>query len=485
MSKLVSMKYSGLTCRPPDSPVEPCPLAQCRGTGLVVRCGHKRAYQLRLPLKPAELQANPNRELHVLGGYDNALETLEITASGVKKPCPQHAGDLIQVWGGDELESFPAQKVKASVRSDRIAHAFEYIFPERIAPRRYSVEMGLCNGPEGLPATILVYPDLKWSIGLGLNLGRDQRSRSHGGSNEDEHTAWGLFGDVSLRNNGVERDLKPQFRRYMDSSLRFLKLAKTCCDTVAPKLSQIGDVEIQFDYPNLSLHYACELVEEDRSYPVVPMYSLVFKADPLFAVSGEVNILKWVIKMLPGGAVVLEILEQVYDKARHRMGPEAEAKCGIFFRAKGTVSGHARLDRKRRQSQPTAQGQLQGDILMTLEGKIEAKAEVLWVAFDCELSIGAEMGMGLIGEVHRDELGLYLLGRFYWSGITLVHVFHIEGDTKTADYKRKKAKRKGLNNATSTEGQRRKERHVLAERREWPEQPEPLYILRAGQGETE
>lgn len=485
---------------------EPCPANQkpCCFRKVTISCSHTkkseevglscRKYKLSLPLAPNSTKPS---ELHVLAGEKHGDK---ITVSLDAGSCHMGHEKWPNLVAQSDSEYLIGQKeLTIEARSKHISFLEnwkDYLWPLSESPREYYVYPNACEGAAGAAAIIKVFPNIKWEVEAMFSFGGKTKTDSLDEGNWSR-TRKQSAGSLSLPSIKFTYDKKteeiaPQFEKYAKHTLKLLNAVKEFSDTFGPLLTEIGNVEITVEYPNIGLNYTYQTVELEDDYGLDYSYAVTFKADPLIKVKGKTDILDWVLTAATGPLKV--ILLKIKKRLAKGLGKEGKvqvkAKLAIEFRVDAGISGELKWEKRKGQAVKDAskEGSIDMSIPITIEGIGGADLDVFMFSAGAGVKAGAKTAFGAKLYAGQDEdghHGIYAQGQLRWEGIKLYYCAYASGGLKTAEHPEDETPfpdgdslKTQSGSVGSIEGKHEsKEECELAKPRFWPDEPGKHYLL--------
>jgi len=469
--------------KPPEEATQPCPLGDCAVKSMVVKCGHaERSYSLKLPQNEKDKADNPNKELQVIAGNSKTPDKISVTVKPKKTLCKEHKPKSVLVSSLPKKISYKTNAVDFEALSKKPNSWFKYVWLPAIAPYEYTVKPNSCYGcSSDLDALVKVYPDINWNVSVKLGLGGISESYTST-SSKSEYTStedsWSLQGNASLQYNGKEHKLEADFKQYIETTLEFMNVIKDCSDTVLPKINEMGNAKLEITWPALELSLSGYFEELSDKHLVDTAYALSFKASPLMGVKGTVDILDWLLKA--GGPIGLT-LSKIKAIAAEGIGKEgvlyAKAVIAIDMSVEAQIETSIEAKKNLRETNPTVSGEVVGEIPFTLEGKAHAEGDAFWVHFNIGVICGGTFSVGTKLKAYHDEIGVFLQGEFFFTGLIFYYAVYASGGVST---KKPKAKHlKTTDNKDGKGGYSQGEKYELIPPGKWPsDEDSKLYLIR-------
>lgn len=470
--------------RPVLLPVQKCPLDQCLAQSLAIKCGHRgRSYELKLPMTGKDKEANPFNQLHVIAGETRNEDILHASLKMRKQLCPHHKQHPIRVTPEPKRKTNSGLSLEFDATCDRPSDWFSYIWLPAVRPKEYQISPNTCKRADGdLNGRILVFPDLNWDVRLSLSLGgfaleESYKKRRHEVTVTEEQ--WALQGAAELNYNGTAHQLEAEFRKYIETTLTFLRTAKQCCNTILPLVREMGGAELQIGGPSLELSLSGGFEELDDQYQVDTVFRLKLAASPLMSVKGTVDILDWLLKMGGPAGLTLSKIKNAAEKGIGKEGKlHASAAIAVELSVGGIISTEIVAEKKIGNPAPTVAGTLRGEIPFTLEGIANVEGDAFFLQFNAGFVCGGTFSVGAEFQASHDKTGVYLIGNFFFTGLVFYYAEYINaGNNKV-----KPPKKKHVTQEKYADGEvkyKADHRHEIIAPAKWPGEKGPkLYLIR-------
>jgi hypothetical protein len=435
--------------------VEACPNTKkkpCCFRKITISCDHTkinskldaapRKYKLILPVPPNNKKP---LEYHVIAGESTSdTITVMLDADSCKnghqdRPCVATYIDEERVGHHKELQ-FEVYCDKLSI----MENWRDYLWPLDKHPKVYEVFAEACQGVDNASAIVKVYPDVAWDIKVMFNFGGNSKI-----DELDSHEKYSLtkkavdkgivIPSAKLTYNEHTTELSWDFIRSVEDKLEMINAIREFRDTVGPVFSEIGNLEISIDYPNIGFNYTYKTVEIEDDYGTDYSYSLKFIADPLIRIKGETDILNWLLTVVTGPLknfliYLKERLSEGWGKKDERY---VKADFGIKVSVSGEICGELNWEKLKKQAVKDArkEGNIDLSIPVSIEGVAELDGDIFVFSAGAGVKVGAKTAVGAQLYAAQDDIEpyhIYAQGQLRWEGITVYYSYYIHNKFKIA-----------------------------------------------------
>lgn len=399
--------------RPPPGQEQRKRVLACDLRTLALKCGHgERGYVLRVGELDAQGQRLDTLEV-VCGPGGDQIEVV----TELKKPyCGLHIEKPIIVSKGalESLTPGPAQ-ASATLQAEPVSmlreqlnrNPFALLWPRSAETNVYNVLAPTCGLTRA--AKVVVYPDLRWKIGLAIALDRD------GDKGWDAEVS----PKIQVQYGQISRDYGEKLAQYIKTALTAARTATAIIDKTSHAMERWAGTKLNVLLPNLEINGEwgwCEIPGSWRAG-----YELKISATfaPLIGLRCEVDIIAAILAA--AGSPLLAKLKKLCDTLA--------AEVGVYFIAVGTIGGELSASRMVGEARPRCEGAVNGKIEITVEGRI--KAEKKWACFCVSIDMRAGGRSGISAELRSvaDRTGFGVCGSVSLEeGVLFLH------HAKTASY---------------------------------------------------
>ncbi len=419
-SQSLSQPNSGIAApiSPPERPIT----QTCHLASMTVRCGHSsRGYVLEVGKESSTGHAQ--NLIEVVAGPDGDEMTIATTLD--KPYCKDHikkplSGDprKVQIVSVTPVAANGTCKVRpASIMNTFRNRPFALLWPQSIPPLRHTIYAMNCGN--NTPARVDAYPDLRWTVGLSVTLGEDQSSSASmkpaktGAGQEirqtEETTNYSDKSTIKAEYGSTTIDYSHEFSSVIKKVSSVANVALDCLNRSSKVLGKYAGTSITFSKPNLFVRGEWGWKEIAESWQAGYEVKATAGFSPLIGVSVDVDIIA--VLLMVTGSPALARLKKMLD------GNVAEV--GIYLKAEGSIAGRISVSKVVGQAFAECEGKVEGEIVVSLEGRI--KAEKKWLMFKVRgeakaggrTTLSAEMG------AFCDQVGFGLNGKLAWNPLTL------------------------------------------------------------------
>jgi hypothetical protein len=378
--------------------------------------------------------------------------------------CPRHKNGDFRISREHKHKSKTEKKVVFDVNCAEWGanNIFERVWLPAVRPKTYTVRAkDTCESPdiEIFDIAVDVYPEMKWHWDTTINFGKLDFVP---GKAKVQYSDLAIDGNVQLTYDGRKRDGKEEFDRYITRPLEgFQKI----CDTISRVLEAINNPEslmrigtqatappppegqdnrdgnetrLAIQWPNLSLEYDSELLENSTPGLVDHDYQIALTADPLLDIDLQVDVLDVFMKMAPTGTSKLikyakERVEQGFETKNAKFRGEIDLIFTAAMRVdikEGSLSGTHNTQEHDLTGEP-----IKGEIRIPVElnGAIRADGKWFIVSFKLNYELKGEAGWNGRYEIGKDESGVYFAQHAWFTGIvvTLTKYEEVKGEMQS------------------------------------------------------
>jgi hypothetical protein len=393
-------------------------------------------------------KGNSHNEYHVIAG-DEKPDKVKIKVEIEKPLCHEHKPILMDVDSGQVHSLIPSSTAELTVYSKELPSVLDDPMQflrncwwlEKISPREYQISTNACAGNASLVATIKAFPDLKWKIEASIGLGTSGASAD---TEKDEIVIKGMDkqglaasgmsagATIEYEHNGKKSDLKYEFQEYVKTTLSLLNTAKRLHGRVRPMLKEMGNVEINIQWPNFSVEYAAAFEEEEDDYLVGDVWDLTLGLKPLIGIEGKTDITNWLIESLdavvPGGPAAAKALKKIKTIAEEGIGEKKGTAhvAGILkieLSVRGQLLGTLGW-KKEIKKEIKSEGNVNMEIGFQIEAIAQAEGHYCMVAFKVGAKAGAHMAVGIKVKAVAEENKPLYSGHVYFTGLTFYYAVY-------------------------------------------------------------
>ena len=427
----------------------------CCVVSLSLKCGHgARGFVLKPPT--TRTNAMCEQVIQVLGDKDDH-DTVTLTFAG--GPCTKGFASTLPVVTLDQQRFPHTVTTRVEAPKPPAGPLYLYDFMTVVLGNNplksaivYSGGVDCCEGGQEFAFRIEAFPYRKWNgkITIGWKLGNTSqlvdymdysnpdnpvKKQAKLYSIEDRGT-FEISGKIQVVFGDRKTDVQlPTFEKSGATSRPEGQMVfagtKNFFEKVLPKVHTLCSsplVTIKPLWPELSLSGGIETVEVKGKYNVARKGTISFEADPLFGLSGSMDLLSWLIM---GGATALGApniglqLAKLKQKAEEgfgsgRVGGKVVAK--IEFTASGKIGGALEWEFPEA-GKYGGSGSIKADLDFELKGELSAEVRFFRVSYTAGASISGKTGVG--GEIkyafHGEEPGFS--GSVKFKGLILEAVF--------------------------------------------------------------
>jgi hypothetical protein len=281
-----------------------------------------------------------------------------------------------------------------------------------------------------------VFPKIKWNASVGYSFGNKELDRSTiindstgltDVINKHTNKSGKFHGKMELYYDEKKKDFALEYKEGIDKVLTNIDDITDKVDSFLARIcdGKFNDLGVKFEvfWPNISIKYEAELLEDKKSAEVINNYSLTAAADPLIGMKGSLDLFPVLLKATKStgaGAPVAVILEAAQKgvgndqsiaslQAEIKLVFSVDVKTAINFSTKGT-NGKDNAECKSEQAI---------SIDLQFEGLIGAKGHVWVIKFEKNYKAGIKTGF--VGKIviDRDDRGYFWYSRFLFNGLTV------------------------------------------------------------------
>ncbi len=403
----------------------------CELTKLTVSCSHDGRKQIVTSDSSVIPSLNVVASEKDRSGFEKITAKIEANA-----PCDNH------ISSSTSIQPSPAKTTKGSLSHvydlacEPVTNPLNVLWLPSIKPKRYKISANACDRFSTSAVEVNVYPKIKWNASVGYSFGNKEVDRT---TNKNESTGLtdvlnkhvnksGKFhGKMELYYDEKKKDLALEYKNGIDKVLTNIDDITDKVDYFLAKIcdGKFNDLGVKFEvfWPNISIKYEAELLEDKNSTEVISNYALTAAADPLIGMKGSLDLFPVLLnaaKSTGAGAPVAVILEAAQKgvgndnsiaslQAEIKLVFSVDVKTAINFSTKGT-NGKDNAECKSEQAI---------SIDLQFEGLIGAKGHVWVIKFEKNYKAGIKTGF--VGKIiiDRDDKGYFWYSRFLFNGLTV------------------------------------------------------------------
>ncbi|KGJ94787.1 hypothetical protein [Colwellia psychrerythraea] len=420
----------------------------CELTKLTVACDHDGRKQIVTSDSSIVPSLNVVASEKDKGGFEKITAKIEANA-----PCDNHTSS------STSIQPSPAKTTKGSLSNvyelacEPVTNPLNVLWLPSIKPKRYKISANACDRFSTSAVEVNVFPKIKWNASVGYSFGNKELSRSTSENkntgqidvvNKHENKSGKFHGKMELYYDEKKKDFAGDYKNNIDKVLANIDDVTNKVDSLLKNLSNgeyyDSGVKLEIFWPNLSIKYEAELLENKQSTEVMSTYSLSVAADPLIGIKGSIDLFPAILtatKGTPVGAVVAAAVKGVGNeksfaslKADIQLVLSLDAKAFVNFTTKGT-NGKDSKDCKSEQA-----------IAMDFqfETLIGAKGHFWVIKFEKNYRAGIKSGFVGKSVIERDDIGYYWYCRFLFNGLVIVFTKYEKLEKNVSILGRKKSK---------------------------------------------
>lgn len=355
----------------------------------------------------------------------------------------------------------------------------------RVAVKDVENKNAIVKAKDGTPLEVDVeaYPDVRWAVSATITRGATKKEGAKLDISEfppkfevhkdeageaDAKTisdpGWTIGGSAQCVFDDYKFDLQATLLQNLQNAVPFLKTLDLAAEFLkeVSKAMPVG-MSVGLRMPSLTAYVAAQPYEQDKTALVGYEWKLGFYAAPLIGIQIEWNLVYFILNFIPGGSGVVVILQAL----RHGVGVQGAARVkvdvGIYLIAGGEVG--LGLEWAVRPDGDKQQGEVDGRVDFSIEGRCEAEAEAFVVSAGAGVKVGAKTAFGLCGRAAHagDGTGLAFQGQARWEGIVLYATAYYRAGLKIGPFKRGHDKTK-------------EQTYVLCNAHYLPKAPKPHFV---------
>ena len=403
----------------------------CELTKLTVTCDHDDRKQVITSDSNIVPSLNVVASEKDRSGFEKITATIEANA-----PCGNHTSS------STSIQPSPMKTTKGTLSNiyelacEPVTNPLNVLWLPSIKPKRYKVSANACDRFSPAAVEVNVFPKIKWNASVGYSFGNKELDRTTNKnvttgltdvSNKHTNKSGKFHGKMELYYDEKKKDLALEYKSGIDKVLSNIDDITDKVDSFLEKIcdGKFNDLGVKFEvfWPNISIKYEAELLEDNDSTEVISNYALTVAADPLIGMKGSLDLFPVLLKAAKStgaGAPVAVILEAAQkgvgnDKSIASLQADiklvfsVDVKTAIKFSTKGT-NGKDNAECKSEQAI---------SIDLQFEGLIGVKGHVWVIKF--EKSYKAGIKTGFVGKIiiDRDDKGYFWYSRFLFNGLTV------------------------------------------------------------------
>ncbi len=370
-------------------------------------------------------------------------------------PCDSHKKEQVSV--NNDHASFIGQTYGSTVKVRTPSEPFDIdtefyklLWLPSIKPTRYKISpsMGYCNTSkfDGKEKSVYIdsYPEIAWKLSLNMGYGKvevqdeipDDKNKVSTGKVERKIDA-----ETFSISGTAECTYDNETLEFGESFSEHFKTIKSEMDTQNGLLSHIfgrfqeGDNHnISLSLPNVSFSGTSSIAER-KNHEVAIKWDYTLKADPLFEVKAEADVLPMLIRSSGWGSLFLSLLKELKDKYANPDGSiSADLEASIILSIAGKVAFDFNFtDKDFVEDKEVKPRVFEVQIPFKCEGKALAKGKVF--VFSVELGVTASLssGFGYKMIVAEDTKGIYRESTLDFYGLVFNLTAYIDRKTKAAN----------------------------------------------------
>ncbi len=378
--------------------------------------------------------------------------------------CDSHKSASFHISSKHKLTSREEKKIifQANCGEWDVHNAFDRLWLPTVSPKTYRVTPKQTCKTKDLKVSEInvdVYPKMKWLWEVDIDFGKLEFVP---GQAKIEYSNYSIDGNVTLTYDEKPYDAKEKYDEYIGKPLEGFK---NICDKIAkvlevinnPKaaLMRIGtntknppppegednrdgnETKLEVTWPNLSIEYESELIENQEPSIVDHKFSIGLKADPLLDVNIQVNVLDALISAAPYA------VKKLLEFAKKRISEELDKNDKVGFSGEldiiFTVETKVDIDEGKkieathnRYDKSFEVKPITGNFSLPAELKGVAKAEGKWfsITFEVNYELSGKAGWEGKYEFGKDDIGIYFSDTVEFTGIDVIATKYEEVSAK-------------------------------------------------------
>jgi len=435
----------------PDIPPQDSrpPPEKCATGPVMAKCGHgERGYQLMLPSASSGNKPVPPNVLQVVAAPGEP-ETVVVKTSLIKPLCGDHGPEALKLADGSPMVSSPVQlSFEAECHEHySLFNPLALLWPFPAVVRQYTVQNPVCHPGGGADVLVEVYPDINWKLAIKLSMSygikgkaqRDKTGKSKKSKDKvSEKTAFS--GELTLQLGSKSYPLVKK-KKDLKRALFMMEAVKKFARKLFMALAKIGGVKLSILWPNFSLDGSYGYKENPETGGVEYPLELKVKFAPLIGIKGEVEILDFLLRLIPppAGPVLVKI-KGVATKGVKSKTITAQAVIGVWLYASASISGDLDYKRELGADSTEAKGSITGEIMLgirgELSGKLGGEVSVFAVKTTAGLTGKAETAVYAKLMAAADDEGVYCTGELGWRGLMYAGCAYYSAEAKFGPFKK-------------------------------------------------
>ena len=330
----------------------------CELTKLTVTCDHDDRKQVITSDSNIVPSLNVVASEKDRSGFEKITATIEANA-----PCGNHTSS------STSIQPSPMKTTKGTLSNiyelacEPVTNPLNVLWLPSIKPKRYKVSANACDRFSPAAVEVNVFPKIKWNASVGYSFGNKELDRTTNKnvttgltdvSNKHTNKSGKFHGKMELYYDEKKKDLALEYKSGIDKVLSNIDDITDKVDSFLEKIcdGKFNDLGVKFEvfWPNISIKYEAELLEDNDSTEVISNYALTVAADPLIGMKGSLDLFPVLLKAAKStgaGAPVAVILEAAQkgvgnDKSIASLQADiklvfsVDVKTAIKFSTKGT-----------------------------------------------------------------------------------------------------------------------------------------------------
>ena len=418
------------------------PEPQVCATGpVVVSCGHKeRTFQLSWPAKSKPSRFVASHIFQVVATPWEA-DTVRVSTSFKKPPCSNHRRDILSVDShflklkGPTPLSFPVYCDPVYGGTvPRLAH----FWPLPAQKLTYVVTPNACNPQRAQPVIIEVFPDIQWAFkfSYGSNLSREHSlPHRRGGQRQTE----GGTLEAKYTRGSVTQEVSGDLMKEVQTSLRVLETAQNLTKKMVNTLSKVGAVEIEVQWPHLTISGQWGYEENPKSNAVEFPLDIKLGAHPFFGFEGKADILDYLVLLIPYVGPLVRKIKRAAHKGAGRPGSRfrAQLTIAIWVKVGAKVSGDLYYSHQLGQGTYEAGGRIKGEIPFAIEPEVSGELSYCMVKASAGIKGGGRCGVYVQFKAGMDNEEIFVKGEMGISKAEFYYMAYVKADAKVSEWKPK------------------------------------------------
>ena len=420
----------------------------CKFTKYSIKCSHGRS----ITIDPAKQKEGKVSKLEVVSASTKATKdkqekiTIELD---LDTPCSSHEKEQVSVNNDKATFIGPTYGKTVQVRTPSEPfnvddEFYKLLWLPWIKPTSYKItpSTGYCHAEsfDGKAKSVYVdsYPEISWDIGLHMGYGKievndanpeDKNKVSQGiVERKIEQEIFSVGGKATCRYDNETLEFGKDFTHSFDTLKKEMNDHSALFSKIFGRFQEGDNHKISISLPQVSFSGKASIAEQkDHQVSVKWDYSL--KADPLFEIKAEADVLPMLIRGSGWGSLFLNLLKELKEDYANPDGSiSAELEASIIL----SISGKAAFEFNFTDDKYVEDGDVKPEyfkveIPFSCEGKALAKGKVF--VFSVELGVSATLSSGFGYEmmVGQDAKGIYRQSNLAFHGLEFKLLMYIEG----------------------------------------------------------